>query len=116
VYNPPADGTIAPKEALIRASKTLVSYFEQIISPKKIVKEKDEREIDKLGPAGKLSVEEIGLPTRVANALSRAGYETVEKLVKAKSQDLMKVRNLGEKSFKIIRAALMEKGVDFSEK
>ena len=110
------DGTIAPKEALIRASKTLVSYFEQIISPKKIVKEKDEREIDKLGPAGKLSVEEIGLPTRVANALSRAGYETVEKLVKAKSQDLMKVRNLGEKSFKIIRAALMEKGVDFSEK
>ena len=110
------DGTIAPKEALIRASKTLVSYFEQIISPKKIVKEKDEREIDKLGPAGKLSVEEIGLPTRVANALSRAGYETVEKLVKANSQDLMKVRNLGEKSFKIIRAALMEKGVDFSEK
>jgi len=107
------DGTIEPKEALIRASKTLVSYFEQVISPKKVKKKKDAGPVDALGPVGKLSVEEIGLPTRVANALSRAGYETVEKLVKANPQDLMKVRNLGEKSFKITRAALMEKGVDF---
>jgi DNA-directed RNA polymerase subunit alpha len=106
------DGTVAAKEALIAAAKIAVSFFNQIVSPKKVAKEEKPKE-DKLGPIGKLSVEEIGLPTRVANALSRAGYETVEDLVKAKKEDLVKVRNLGEKSMKIIAAALSEKGVEF---
>lgn len=108
------DGTITPKEALIAGSKIMVSYFNQIVSPKKVVKE-EKKEEDALGPTGKLSVEEIGLPTRVANALVRAGYETVEELVKAKKEDLVKVRNLGEKSIKIVSVALAEKGVDFQK-
>lgn len=106
------DGTIEPKEAIVSAAKILVSFFNQIISPKKVAKEEKIKE-DSLGLVGKLSVEEIGLPTRVANALARAGYETVEALVKAKREDLVKVRNLGEKSIKIITVALQEKGVDF---
>jgi DNA-directed RNA polymerase subunit alpha len=106
------DGTIEPKDALIEASKILTSYYNQIISPKKIEKVEEER-VDQLGPMGKLSVEEIGLPTRVANALIKAGYETVEALVKAKREDLVKVRNLGEKSIKIIKVALAEKDVEF---
>lgn len=106
------DGTMASKDALVQASKTIASYFNQIISPKKVIKEEKPAE-DGLGLTGKLSVEEIGLPTRVANALARAGYETVELLVKAKKEDLVKVRNLGEKSIKIISAALAEKGIEF---
>ena len=109
------DGTLEPKKAILDASEILVSYFKQIISPKEIKKEKKE-EVDTLGPVGKLSVEEIGLPTRVANALIKAGYETVEDLVSAKKEDLNKVRNLGEKSLKIVSAALAEKGVNFSFK
>ena len=62
---------------------------------------------------GKLSVEEIGIPTRVANALIKAGYETVEALVNADRKELVKVRNLGEKSLKIVAAALGQKGVEF---
>ncbi len=104
------DGTIDPKDAIKKASKILISYFKQIVSPKKI-KKKVEKKDDGLGPIGKLSVEEISLPTRVANALVKAGYETVEDLVKAKRADLVKVRNLGEKSVKIIDAALAEKEV-----
>jgi DNA-directed RNA polymerase alpha subunit len=46
----------------------------------------------------------------VANALYKAGYEAIEDLVKANRDDLVKVRNLGEKSFKIIAVALAEKG------
>lgn len=108
------DGIIAPKEALIKAAKILVTYFTQLISPKKIAKQEEKKE-DELGPAGKLSVEEIGLPTRVANALVKAGHETVEDLVKAKRSDLVKVRNLGEKSVKIIHAALGEKELKLSD-
>ena len=62
---------------------------------------------------GKLSVEEIGLPTRVANALVKAGINTVEDLANADKSELIKVINLGEKSLKIISVALSEKGVKF---
>lgn len=108
------DGSLKPKEALIEASKILVSYFNQIVSPKRVVRKKKKEEVG-LGPVGKLSVEEIGLPTRVANALVKAGYETVEALAAAKRENLIKVRNLGEKSIKIIMAALGEKGVKLAE-
>ena len=77
------------------------------------IKPKDKKETDGLGLVGNLSVEEISLPTRVANALVKAGFDTVEKLAKANRADLSKVRNLGEKSIKIIEAALGEKGVKF---
>jgi len=106
------DGTINPADALVDSSKILVSYFTQIVTPKK-AEVKEVEVIDNLGATGKLSVEEIGLPTRVANALIKAGFETVEQLANAKKEDLVKVRNLGEKSLKIIAAALGTKGVEF---
>lgn len=107
-----ADGTMDADHALVESAKILMSYFGQIVSPKKVEKEIDAPK-DELGLTGKLSVEEIGLPTRVANALIKAGFETVEQLAHAKKEDLVKVRNLGEKSLKIIAAALGTKGVEF---
>ena len=106
------DGTVTPKDALTESAKILLSYFGQIVNPKKVEK-KEEVVVNDLGATGKLSVEEIGLPTRVANALQKAGFETVEQLAFAKKEDLVKVRNLGEKSLKIIAAALGTKGVEF---
>jgi len=106
------DGTVTPKEAIDESAKILLSYFGQIVNPKKVEK-KEEVVVNDLGITGKLSVEEIGLPTRVANALQKAGFETVEQLAYAKKEDLVKVRNLGEKSLKIIAAALGTKGVEF---
>lgn len=107
------DGTVSPKDVLVTAANILVEYFKQIVDPKKVaVAEEPKLGLD-LGPTGRLSVEEIGLPTRVANALSKAGFETVEDLIKADKSELVKVRNLGEKSLKIIAAALGEKGVEF---
>jgi DNA-directed RNA polymerase subunit alpha len=106
------DGTIEVGNAIMESAKTLMGYFAQIVNPKKVEKQKDEPK-DELGLTGKLSVEEIGLPTRVANALIKAGFETVEELAHAKKEDLVKVRNLGEKSLKIVAAALGTKGVEF---
>ncbi len=104
------DGTMKPADALKKAAEILITYFNQIVFPIKI-KKKVEKVDDGLGSVRNLSVEEIALPTRVANALVKAGYETVENLVKAKREELVKVRNLGEKSIKIIDVALAEKGV-----
>jgi len=107
------DGSISPKEALENAANILVAYFNQIVNPIKVEQKAQDVLVNDLGLVGRLSVEEIGLPTRVANALAKAGFETVESLVKADKNELVKVRNLGEKSLKIIAAALGEKGVNF---
>ncbi|HSX48920.1 MAG TPA: DNA-directed RNA polymerase subunit alpha, partial [Candidatus Saccharimonadales bacterium] len=87
------DGTVSASDALSKASSILVSYFDQIVNPRVAEKKTvvDLKEKDKMNQLSKLSVEEIGLPTRVANALSRSGYDTVEKLLNAKKEDLMKV-------------------------
>lgn len=106
------DGTVESGEAITQSAKVLMGYFNQIVNPK-VVEKKEEAPKDDLGLTGKLSVEEIGLPTRVANALIKAGFETVEQLAHAKKEDLVKVRNLGEKSLKIVAAALGTKGVEF---
>jgi len=106
------DGAVDANDALAESAKILMSYFEQVINPKKVEKVVEAPK-DELGLTGKLSVEEVGLPTRVANALIKAGFETVEQLAYAKKEDLVKVRNLGEKSLKIIAAALGTKGVEF---
>jgi len=106
------DGTVDAEEALIDAAKIMTSYYNQIVSPKKVEVATEAKETDELGVTGKLSVEEIGLPTRVANALIKNGYESVEDLVHAKRAELVKVRNLGEKSVKIVDAALGEKGLE----
>ena len=106
------DGAVDANDALAESAKILMSYFEQVVNPKKVEKAVEAPK-DELGLTGKLSVEEVGLPTRVANALIKAGFETVEQLAYAKKEDLVKVRNLGEKSLKIIAAALGTKGVEF---
>ncbi len=106
------DGAVDAESALTEAAKILMSYYNQIVTPKKVEVVEEAKNSDELGSTGKLSVEEIGLPTRVANALIKNGYENVEDLVGANRSALVKVRNLGEKSVKIIDAALGEKGLE----
>lgn len=112
------DGTIEPIEAVRKASQVLGRYFNQIISPKVAEGEEVQKiEIAQVRPQiASLSVEELSIPARIANALVRGGYETVGDLLQAKRDDLVNVRNLGEKSLKVISAALGEHGINFQFK
>ena len=59
----------------------------------------------------RLTVEELDLPTRIANALRRGGYENVGDLLEANKTEITKVKNIGEKSITIVDEALAKKGV-----
>lgn len=109
------DGSLMPSKALKQASEILVGYFYQIIKPKKMPKKKVAK-IEVPDLALNLTVEELDLPTRIANALRKGGYGTVAKLVVANGADLAKVKNLGEKSIKIVEAALSQKGVELKKR
>ena len=108
------DGTISPQKALLESAKTLLEFFQQVVSPKeeKAVAPKEEtlpREILEM------SVEELELPTRIANSLAKGGMPTVADLLKAGKKKIAKVKNLGAKSIKIVEAAVKEKGIELAD-
>ncbi|OGD54547.1 DNA-directed RNA polymerase subunit alpha [Candidatus Beckwithbacteria bacterium RBG_13_35_6] len=106
------DGTIKGREALKQAAKALTLYFKQIYKPVIVEEVKEEKETEN-NEALKLTVEELNLPTRIANALRRGGYPNVESLTKIKKEELNKVKNLGVKSIDVIEERLKEKELDF---
>ena len=59
----------------------------------------------------RLTVEELDLPTRIANALRKGGFKTVADLQNSSRPIIAKVKNLGEKSVEIIEEALEKKEV-----
>lgn len=108
------DGTTLPEDALRSAAQILSGYLNQIVSPK-LVSKKGKVVGKAASQSDNLSIEELGLPTRISNALSHAGYENVRDLLKTKKAELAKVRNLGEKSIKIVEAALKEKEISWEK-
>ena len=109
------DGSIDAKEALKLSTQTLIDFFNQIVHPKKMAV-KAIPEIEANHEVNSLTLEELDLPTRIVNALRKTGYGTVSDLLGSQPEALAKVKNLGEKSIKIIKAALAKKDVVWETK
>ena len=90
----------------------LVSYFLQVYEPKA----KGPEESVAVAPSVsdevlKMRIEELDIPTRIVNALSRGNIETIGQLLGTPKAELMKIKNLGGKSLSIVEDKLKEKGV-----
>jgi DNA-directed RNA polymerase subunit alpha len=109
------DGTVEPRQALDKAAQILVRYFKQVFDP--TFEKKEETETISLEDQEvlKLTVEELDLPTRIANALRKGGYRTVKDLKQAKRADIAGVKNLGGKSVDVVVKVLKEKGIEVVE-
>jgi DNA-directed RNA polymerase subunit alpha len=104
------DGSIDPLYALKMAAKDLINSFSQIADPKEFEDEVVTINTSVTPQGSDISVEEIELPLRVTNALKKAGYATIDALIKAGRLDVSKAKNVGEKSLKVIDAWLKERG------
>jgi DNA-directed RNA polymerase subunit alpha len=106
------DGTIEPVEAVTQAARILTKQFAQVYNPVIVT---EEVPVEELSPEEaevlRLTVEELDLPTRIANALRKGGFKTVGDLVGAEKDIVARVKNLGEKSVDVINEALQKKGV-----
>lgn len=107
------DGTISPESALTAAAQTMVTFFQGIVTPQTSPATPSAKSSPTL-PGGNVSVEELDLPTRIANALQKAGFDTISSLIAIPKPELAKVKNLGAKSVKIIELALRERGFEFA--
>ena len=104
------DGSVDALYALKMAAKDHINAFGQIADPKDFEEEIITINTSRSPQGSDISVEEIELPLRVTNALKKAGYNTIDNLVKSGRLEVSKAKNVGEKSLKIIDSWLKEKG------
>jgi DNA-directed RNA polymerase subunit alpha len=109
------NGSVKPVDAVKQAAQILAQQFNQVFNP--AVQAVAQEEV-KLSPEEaevlRLTVEELDLPTRIANALRKGGFKTVGDLAGAPHDVVAKVKNLGGKSVDLIDEALKKKGVSLA--
>ncbi len=112
-------GTLTPMAVVGQAAQILAKQFTQIFNPVEIDRKKEdfkERRFDpKEAKIMLLSVEELELPTRISNALRRAGFKTVYDLLSTPRGIIAKVKNLGSKSVGVVEEALTVHGVKLED-
>ena len=112
------DGSLKSHEALSLAAKVMTGHLELFIDLSEATKNTQimiEKEESKKEKVLEMSIEELELSVRSFNCLKRAGIATVEDLTNKSETDMLKVRNLGKKSFDEVTAKLHSLGLDFAK-
>ncbi len=111
------DGTISAKEAVSMAAKLLNEHLNPFVDLSEemtvveLIAEKDDKGKEKVL---EMTIEELDLSVRSFNCLKRAGINTVNDLIEKSEEEMMKVRNLGKKSFEEVKAKLHSLGYELS--
>lgn len=112
------NGGQTPNEAIAYSAGILNCHFnvfnelaESCFTNIDMINSKEDEKIEKLS----IQIEELGLTIRSYHCLKRANVHTVEDLIKKSKSDMIKVRNLGEKSLFEIEQKLLDLGLNFRE-
>ena len=112
------DGSLKAHEALSLAAKVMTGHLELFIDLSETTKNTQvmvEKEESKKEKVLEMSIEELELSVRSYNCLKRANISTVEDLISKSESEMMKVRNLGKKSFDEVTAKLHSLGLNFRQ-
>lgn len=112
------NGTLEPDEAVSLAAKILSEHLNLFIDLSENAKTAEvmiEKEDNAKEKVLEMSIDELELSVRSYNCLKRAGINTVEELTNRTPEDMMKVRNLGQKSLKEVLAKLKELGLQLNQ-
>ena len=113
------NGSIKPEDALSQASKIINDYMALLIdlsdkTQKDVpIFEEIEEEDDKQEYP---SIEELELSVRAYNCLKREGVDTVEKLLEYTEDELLDIRNFGQKSIQEVKDKIKELELFFKKK
>lgn len=108
-------GAITASGAVTQAAQILVDHFQQIVTPVAADSQSSAASSPVAQRIALLTVEELDLPTRVANSLRRGGYKTLGDLSSTTAADIAKVKNIGAKSVDEIISQLKQKGINIKE-
>ncbi len=112
------DGSLTPTEAVSLGAKILTEHLAMFVDltetaqNAQVMVEKEETHKEKML---EMTIEELDLSVRSYNCLKRAGINTVKELTDRTVSDMVKVRNLGQKSLEEIKLKLNDLGVSFRQ-
>lgn len=112
------NGSLTPTEAISLAAKILTSHLTMFVNlteeaqSAQVMVEREESHQEKVLDK---TIEELDLSVRSYNCLKRADIQTVKDLTERTEADMMKVRNLGQKSLEEIKVKLADLGVGFRQ-
>ena len=112
------NGSLTPTEAVSLAAKILTSHLTMFVNlteeaqSAQVMVEREESHQEKVLDK---TIEELDLSVRSYNCLKRADIQTVKDLTERTEADMMKVRNLGQKSLDEIKVKLNDLGVGFRQ-
>lgn len=121
------NGTLRPEEAISKASAILIAHMKLFQNMDGVVLEEvheDDEPIERdtseemsVTPDKNLAkpIEELELSVRSTNCLKRAGIHIVADLADKTEEEMLKVRNLGRKSFEEIKQTMEQLGVSFKQ-
>ncbi len=105
------DGTITPDEALRQGADILVRLFSQLAnSPTALAADQEKPPLSSLPIPQKIydtPIEELDLSVRAYNCLKRSNITKVGQILSMNEEDLLGVRNFGEKSLQELRDRLI---------
>ena len=107
------DGTMHPDEALNRSAEILVRHFSLLANLEHGVQrtEKQPLGISQVSPRlYEIPIEDLELSVRAFNCLKRAGITKVGQVLEMSEQELLNVRNFGQKSLDELRQRLVARG------
>jgi DNA-directed RNA polymerase subunit alpha len=111
------NGTIAPRAALTVAAKQLEGFFARVTVEKESLAESPSEELQasknqkRQIEASEVLLDELNLPTRTINALKRSELKTLADLASLSDEEILKIKNLGEKSVVEITEILKKEGL-----
>ena len=112
------NGSIKPEDALSQGSKIINDYMALLIdlsatgSKDPIFEESPAIEPNIIGPK---TIDELELSVRAFNCLKRENIDTVEKLLNYKEEELLQIRNFGQKSIQEVKDKVKELGYTFKK-
>ncbi|MCL2598583.1 MAG: DNA-directed RNA polymerase subunit alpha [Firmicutes bacterium] len=109
------DAAFSPKEVLALAAKAIDDHMRLFVELADSFAGLDilvDREDDAAKRNLEMNIEELDLSVRSYNCLKRANIHTVEDLTRRSEEDMLKVRNLGQKSLEEVIYKLRALGLD----
>lgn len=104
------DGTVTPDEALRQSADILVRHFTQLANYRAILVEPEKAPLSSMPIPPKIyetPIEELDLSVRAYNCLKRSNITKVGQVLSMNEDDLLGVRNFGEKSLQELREKLL---------
>ena len=110
------NGSMKPEEAVALASRIIIEHFEILTKLDEIADETGlmkQNVDDSKTKALEMSIDELEFSVRAYNCLKRANINTLQDLTEKSENEMMKIRNLGNKSLKEVIDKVKEMGFSF---